>query len=459
VIGCYQQGHLLPQALDSVLAQSEPAAELIVVDDGSTDTTSEVIERYGDRVVSVRQRNLGQAAASRVGFERTSSDVVVFLDADDQLADTALAELAPVWDAPDVVHAHFPLRLRRPDGSELGWYPGAESLDEGDIWPSIATSGRYVTVPSSGHAYRRRAIAPLFPLDEQRFRLGADGPLYSLVGLSGRTVAVPRALGFYGVHGANQWWPHVLGVGPEHDRRRWLKDADLLGAIAAHLDRSRPLPCSIQVARRLHQLRLELAVQLAEAGHRAAARGLVADALVRGRLAVGRHAEVGWLLALAAWSAVPQRCRRARSALAARHHWDHHEWLLAATRPRWPPRLRPGDELGCGRYEPGARCLWSGWRRPEAGRVRSAVGTVHLHLAVECDVSRVALDLEPIGSAEVGVELRVGATLVHTAAVVRRGVVSVALPASARRESGSVELQLDLSGGGSVALRSLCALA
>lgn len=132
---------------------------------------------------------------------------------------------------------------------------------------------------------------------------------------------------------------------------------------------------------------------------------------------------------------------------------------MAATRPRWPPRLHPGDELGCGRHEPGTRCLWSGWCRPEPSLVRSAVGTLCLHLSVEPDVSRVALELEPMGEGEVRVEFRVDADLIHSTTLAQRNLVSVELPAAARRESGSVELQLDLPRGRGVALRTLSALA
>ncbi len=89
VMPCYQQAAFLPDAIESVLAQTEPAAEVIVVDDGSTDDTADVAARYPVRYVG--RPNGGVSAARNTGIAASSADFLVFVDADDRLAPEALA--------------------------------------------------------------------------------------------------------------------------------------------------------------------------------------------------------------------------------------------------------------------------------------------------------------------------------------------------------------------------------
>jgi glycosyltransferase involved in cell wall biosynthesis len=89
IITCYNQAHFLGEAITSVLVQSYPHFEVVVVDDGSTDHTSEVVAR-NSRVRYVRQTNQGLSAARNAGLRRTQGDYVVFLDADDRLLPGAL---------------------------------------------------------------------------------------------------------------------------------------------------------------------------------------------------------------------------------------------------------------------------------------------------------------------------------------------------------------------------------
>jgi glycosyltransferase involved in cell wall biosynthesis len=90
VIPCFNQAHYLAEAIESVLVQSAPAAEVVVVDDGSQDNSFEVAGRY-ERVTRMRQPNRGVAAARNAGWRATSSEALVFLDADDRLLPEALA--------------------------------------------------------------------------------------------------------------------------------------------------------------------------------------------------------------------------------------------------------------------------------------------------------------------------------------------------------------------------------
>ena len=90
VIPCYRQAHFLPHAIESVLAQTYPHFEVIVVDDGSPDDTWAVASRYAG-VRCVRQRNRGLSAARNAGLAASIGSYVVFLDADDRLTRDALA--------------------------------------------------------------------------------------------------------------------------------------------------------------------------------------------------------------------------------------------------------------------------------------------------------------------------------------------------------------------------------
>ena len=96
VIPAYNYAHLLPRALDSVLGQLHENAELIVVDDGSTDDTLTVIADYKARHPSIQviaQANAGAAAARNCGIARANGRYVLLLDADDELLSGALAAL------------------------------------------------------------------------------------------------------------------------------------------------------------------------------------------------------------------------------------------------------------------------------------------------------------------------------------------------------------------------------
>ena len=83
VIPAYNREHLIERTLASVFAQNRPDLEVIVVDDGSTDDTREVVRRYGDRVTLLTQENQGPGAARNAGIREAQGEYVAFLDSDD----------------------------------------------------------------------------------------------------------------------------------------------------------------------------------------------------------------------------------------------------------------------------------------------------------------------------------------------------------------------------------------
>jgi glycosyltransferase involved in cell wall biosynthesis len=96
IIPTYNRAHLVGRAIDSVLAQTRPVDEIIVVDDGGSDNTAEIVSRYGGRVRYVRRENGGLAAARNTGVRESTCEWVAFLDDDDEwLPDkTRLQEVA-----------------------------------------------------------------------------------------------------------------------------------------------------------------------------------------------------------------------------------------------------------------------------------------------------------------------------------------------------------------------------
>src|SRR5256714_4033410 len=109
MIGVYNGPPYLPEAIESVLAQTHPASELIVVDDGSEDESGAIAESYGPPVRCIRQENGGMAAARNTAVREATGDYFAFLDADDRFRPDKLErQLAAFEDDPklDIVYGY-----------------------------------------------------------------------------------------------------------------------------------------------------------------------------------------------------------------------------------------------------------------------------------------------------------------------------------------------------------------
>lgn len=83
VIPVYNGERFVADAIHSVMSQTMPPSEIIVVDDGSTDNTGAVVQAFGDPVRYLRQENQGPAAARNLGVRESAGELIAFLDADD----------------------------------------------------------------------------------------------------------------------------------------------------------------------------------------------------------------------------------------------------------------------------------------------------------------------------------------------------------------------------------------
>jgi len=102
VIPTWNRAREVPAAIDSALAQTRPPFEVVIVDDGSTDETQDVLARYGDRIRVLRQENAGASAARNAGIRASRGEFVAFLDSDDLWSERKLEKQLELLERADV---------------------------------------------------------------------------------------------------------------------------------------------------------------------------------------------------------------------------------------------------------------------------------------------------------------------------------------------------------------------
>jgi glycosyltransferase involved in cell wall biosynthesis len=198
VIPCYNQGHYLREALDSVRAATMRTVEVIVVDDGSTDETRTVAASTPG-TTCVRQANAGLAAARNRGLEEARGDYVVFLDADDRFAAGGLDVAAAALDAhPECAFVYGRCLMMAADGSPMPTpeqprverHHYRELLRRNVIWmPAMAMVRREAVVRAGGFDPTVNASADY----RLYLRLARTSPVYDHA----------RVVAHYRQHGAN----------------------------------------------------------------------------------------------------------------------------------------------------------------------------------------------------------------------------------------------------------------
>ena len=205
LIANFNYGRFLGAAIESVLAQSRPAQEILICDDGSTDDSCLVAERYVAQHASVRllrKTNGGEGSAFNSAFAASSGQIVCLLDSDDVLAEHKVARVVEIFTAmPEVHWIRHKLRLAdeslTPLGAVLPVFRGSRKV-----------SGKYAhlekTVTFNTAVSLRRELADrLFPIPERAFRRGPDLYLDFMCGVLGAIgYSLDEELGLYRRHSA-----------------------------------------------------------------------------------------------------------------------------------------------------------------------------------------------------------------------------------------------------------------
>ena len=228
IITNYNYGAYLPQAVDSVLSQTTPFDEIIIVDDASTDDSSlvlsELCKRDNTLKISRRRDNAGQLAAFETGIMQSSGDIVFFLDADDVYSPDYLGialdgyKKAPQCDFLFCGHERFcgtspPAILSREAAGELA----PEVTEFGLTIVRTLERKAFLGAPTSCLSLRRKLAMRLFPIPlHEDWRTRADDCLVFGASLAGaRKGRIERELVGYRIHGNNAFASNPETAKPE----------------------------------------------------------------------------------------------------------------------------------------------------------------------------------------------------------------------------------------------------
>jgi len=203
IIPNYNYGEFVGHAIDSALALDWPDVEVIVVDDGSTDHSAEVIRGYGNRVIAVFQANATQLVACNRGFEISTGDLIIFLDSDDMLAPSVAREAAAVW-GPGVSKVQFQMMRVDGNGAPLNSvFPAFRPMPTPQKLRDWSARGLAMpTPPGSGNVYARWFLEKIFPLDDSCGHF-SDSACLAAAPFFGDVVTVAKPLVSYRMHGRN----------------------------------------------------------------------------------------------------------------------------------------------------------------------------------------------------------------------------------------------------------------
>jgi glycosyltransferase involved in cell wall biosynthesis len=150
IIPAYNSASTIGRAVDSACAQTCEGQEIIVVNDGSTDGTADILESYGRKIIAISQPNRGRSAARNAGLAIARGEYIAFLDADDEWVAHKLATQIPALDSDpgcvlvysNAVGVDGEGKVFQSSIQQSGYThaPTLEELRKNGIWPSVTSS-------------------------------------------------------------------------------------------------------------------------------------------------------------------------------------------------------------------------------------------------------------------------------------------------------------------------------
>jgi glycosyltransferase involved in cell wall biosynthesis len=232
LIDTYNHERFIEEAIQSVLSQDFPASgrEILVVDDGSTDRTPEILAKFGSEIRVLRKPNGGQASAFNHAIPECRGELIAFLDADDWWAPDKLTCVVNAMAAnPEIGFIGHGIITVFPDGAR-----NTDILRDGFVFQANDLPGalqfrtRGAFMGTSRMTVRRTLAQRILPVPTE-VRIQADEYIYTLAAVLMPARILPEALTYYRIHADNGF--QILVADPEKLRRK----QNSLAALATNL--------------------------------------------------------------------------------------------------------------------------------------------------------------------------------------------------------------------------------
>jgi glycosyltransferase involved in cell wall biosynthesis len=200
IIPNYNHTRFIPGAIQSVLAQTYSRYEIIVVDDGSTDDSREVVARFGEKVRYIWQENQGLAGARNTGIRAAGGELIGLLDADDEWHPNYLEEMVSFsGEYPDATVFYCMARCMDVEGCDLPQFVGGPPVDSNTLHQVLLRAN--FIIPSTV-LFRRMAIVE-FGCFDANLRSCEDWDLWLRLLPMEKIVGTSKCLVRYRVHGSS----------------------------------------------------------------------------------------------------------------------------------------------------------------------------------------------------------------------------------------------------------------
>ena len=194
IIPVYNGERFIRRALDSVFKQTYPLHQVIVIDDGSQDSTREIVaDEYGGLVTLIRQQNGGPSKARNAGLQASTGELIAFLDADDWWKPEKIASQVRVLRAhPDAVGNYTALRMMTDEGVDLG---DRKPVDPTTLGPTLRWCNP--GLPPSSALLRKSAVNKLAGGFDEALLGSEDWNLWFRLKAEGSFCVCPESLTYY----------------------------------------------------------------------------------------------------------------------------------------------------------------------------------------------------------------------------------------------------------------------
>jgi glycosyltransferase involved in cell wall biosynthesis len=197
VIPAYNLGNYVGETIDSILAQDYPHVELIVLDDGSTDHTRDVLKKYAGRIYAESHPNMGQVNTLNKGWGLAKGDILGWIGADDALLPSAVSRAVACLAAnPDVVLTYCDFNLIDADSKAIRRVRTPE-FNYREMLVNVTC------LPGPGAFFRRSAANAVGPWNSA-LRIMLDYEYWLRLGLVGRFKRIPEVLALYRIHAGQE---------------------------------------------------------------------------------------------------------------------------------------------------------------------------------------------------------------------------------------------------------------